>query len=845
MRGGVKRLLEEHAAGPPPGDSNSQQFHPASEIDLLRQRQDFWWISSEVKVACREIIVARERQSDVAESGDLMNTLLMRLCKLQGWRSYRGIRAVSKNNHSVLRAKEWWQESHALQNITIPVIHRLPEEQLQKKQRRQSPPHQLIHYHLSQVVVEHATQISKRLKQLDSTAAELSLKGDDTSPTDAACLQEISKCSKQTRLAFLEMCRKDAHNVPFSAFEHITGMQTAVTSQNLRHLSLIDLGGVSYRQLPLSNATLCALIRRHAEGRSHGYETQYDFIQEAKRRLREYANCSDDVYASLRFLGLALIKEMEDVNTKTSLWIDTFIELMDANKLGSCWQGWHPNRLAAAATYLHLFVAKPQETMSRRHARIRAKAIYMPACDIHSLQALASHSLPLHVCESGAASPRVEDGAASPRAEDGSNDALAPRVAVVQTLEASQQAIASPPVVCELCHKGFIGRDALAAHCNQAHGNWAEYRKRLFFMAWQAGLRPLLPWVKRSMLHSHAFFSRYSVPCCLNDWSRRVSAAQPRRQQACAICAIRDWLERRVEMYLFTAADGTTTKTNVFYGSNAFGGVHIDEEDEANSPKQRLLTKRGKLCAGPAEKVDKILSVYNYIKDWPKIPAEELHASSIEHPEHRHMRWLLHTRRIPKTEACVEDGMGRTLPRCAGSGIQDQTVWACWDCAASLCRDDPIMPDLALANWMWLGRMYPGYKNISLAMRMLLGRGRPVMRKLYLGRGPRDEVHQGLQGNTLIVAQPSARFTEVVPNVHHCCSSLVLLFCKSVDDVRNAHALVVQREQYKECMQRRIHVCSTFADVVLSDNAMTRTFLPTMFHKLLSILQLQCLRWPQ
>jgi hypothetical protein len=96
------------------------------------------------------------------------------------------------------------------------------------------------------------------------------------------------------------------------------------------------------------------------------------------------------------------------------------------------------------------------------------------------------------------------------------------------------------------------------------------------------------------------------------------------------------------------------------------------------------------------------------------------------------------------------------------------------------------------------------------------------MRKLYLGRGPRDEVHQGLQGNTLIVAQPSARFTEIIPNVHRCCSSLVLLFCKSVDDVRNAHALVVQREQYKECMQRRIHVCSTFADVVLSDNAMNQ-----------------------
>ena len=132
------------------------------------------------------------------------------------------------------------------------------------------------------------------------------------------------------------------------------------------------------------------------------------------------------------------------------------------------------------------------------------------------------------------------------------------------------------------------------------------------------------------------------------------------------------------------------------------------------------------------------------------------------------------------------------------------------------------MPDLALANWMWLGRMFPGYKDLSLGMRMLLGRGRPVMRKVYLGRGPRDEVHQGLQGNSMIVAQPSARFSEVMPNVHHCSSSLVLLFCKSVDDVKNSHALVVERARYKECMQRRIQVCPTFADVELSDIAINQ-----------------------
>ena len=390
--------------------------------------------------------------------------------------------------------------------------------------------------------------------------------------------------------------RKNPYAVPFIAFESARNLQTAATSHNLRNLTLIDLERVSYRQLPLSNASLCAMISRHAEGRTHCYETQYEFIEEAKRRLREYADCPDDVYANLRFLGCAQSKSVDKVYTETNLWIDNLIKVMNANKLDSCWQGWHPHRLAVAAAFLHLFIAKPEETMSRWHARIRAKSIYIPACDIHSLPALASHCLPLHACDGGAASPRAEETI---------DDAVVPRVVDIQVMEASQQAIATPPVICELCHKGFIGRDILATHCKQAHGNWAEYRKRLFFMAWQAGLRPLMPWVKRAMLHSHAFFSRYSVPCSLNDWSRRTSAAQPRRQKACAICAVKDWLERRVEIYLFAAPDAVTTKSELFYGCDV---PDNDEEDDTDSPKQRLLAKQGKLCAGPAEKVDRILS---------------------------------------------------------------------------------------------------------------------------------------------------------------------------------------------------------------------------------------------
>ncbi len=224
--------------------------------------------------------------------------------------------------------------------------------------------------------------------------------------------------------------------------------------------------------------------------------------------------------------------------------------------------------------------------------------------------------------------------------------------------------------------------------------------------------------------------------------------------------------------------------------------------------------------------------MYNYIDAWGKIPIEELHASSVQHPDHESMRWLLHTRRVPKTEE--SEGADAALPRCAGVGTKDARVWACWTCLSSLCRrSGPVMPDLALANWMWLGRLHPLYRELPLAMRLLLGRGRPMMRTVYLGRGPRDEVHQGLQGNTMIIAQPNAKYEQVMPNVPHALDSLVLMFCKTVDDVSRAHTLVVQRGRYAECMRHRIAVCPTFADVRLDDEAMLRDLpenaVPTAF----------------
>ena len=71
-----------------------------------------------------------------------------------------------------------------------------------------------------------------------------------------------------------------------------------------------------------------------------------------------------------------------------------------------------------------------------------------------------------------------------------------------------------------------------------------------------------------------------------------------------------------------------------------------------------------------------------------------------------------------------------------------------------------------------------------------------MMRTIYLGRGPRDEVHQGLQGNTMIIAQPSAKYSQVMPNITHTLDSWALMFCNDVEDVTRAHMLVVQRAKY-------------------------------------------------
>ena len=231
-------------------------------------------------------------------------------------------------------------------------------------------------------------------------------------------------------------------------------------------------------------------------------------------------------------------------------------------------------------------------------------------------------------------------------------------------------------------------------------------------------------------------------------------------------------------------------------------------------------------CFGPKAKINNLLHVDIYAQRWPLIPIEELRGSSVQHPDDETMHWLLYTRRVPlepwSASASASNASGL---QCAGAGSKHRTAWCCMVSINHSCREHPTLPPIALANDFWLGRQHPCCRNLSLGMCMLLSTARLIMKQLLLGRGSPDEVERGLTGNTMIIGQPTATYEQVMPNLDAVSSGMVVLYCQSVDDVRHARVLYVDREPYRRCLQLRRAVCPAFANVLADEIAIEN--LPT------------------
>ena len=162
-----------------------------------------------------------------------------------------------------------------------------------------------------------------------------------------------------------------------------------------------------------------------------------------------------------------------------------------------------------------------------------------------------------------------------------------------------------------------------------------------------------------------------------------------RQLVGCATCAKVSWIDSCFPCYLFQDCpealrpreenDGDDTETE----APAEGSS--DEEAPATEQRRgRLLKDENGYYVIDAREINELLDVNKYIEAWPRIPTEELHASSVQHPSHPGYRWLLNTRRVPvQASSSVSAATEHELPKCAGVGIKDRPLWLCKSCTTA------------------------------------------------------------------------------------------------------------------------------------------------------------------
>jgi hypothetical protein len=268
---------------------------------------------------------------------------------------------------------------------------------------------------------------------------------------------------------------------------------------------------------------------------------------------------------SAAFLGVNAKTEADQIEALRALVENAHVAIL-TDQVTS--QAIDVRQLASLVAYYgHLLMTTPQ-------ARLRAWTTWLKRRQSYIAVDAVATNLPLH---SQCAATTWAENNISDYCDGGTNAANA-----AQPSCATTAAIAHPPLMCEICHEGFVGMECLIHHCQAKHGSWAEYRKHVFWKAQQAGLQPLQGWAKRQMVQNFAFFQNFSVPSSpTNEFTQRtLTEAMPRVQKACVICARMDYVEHRFEVYLFAEPIGLTSIARIAFGRSACSLESNDGEAE-------------------------------------------------------------------------------------------------------------------------------------------------------------------------------------------------------------------------------------------------------------------------
>ena len=298
-----------------------------------------------------------------------------------------------------------------------------------------------------------------------------------------------------------------------------------------------------------------------------------------------------------------------------------------------------------------------------------------------------------------------------------------------------------------------------------------------------------------------------------------------RQRVGCATCARVDWIENCFPCFLFQDCPDELRPQTHSDVDNSETEASEDEsaEEEVLATEQRrgrLLKNENGYYVLDAHAINELLDVNKYIEAWPRIPIEELHASSVQHPSHQEYRWLLNTRRVPvQTSSSDSAATEHDLPKCAGVGLKDEPLWLCKSCMRALCRVEPVMPFFALANWNWGGRLHPLYYNLSIATKALLGLAIMICRLVVLRHSEHEEDQEkGFVGNTILLTQPRPQeIMQKLPPADDAVSNYLSVCFNNekmtTADVGKHKALKIDPQEYISCSELRKKVCPVFAEV--------------------------------
>ena len=164
----------------------------------------------------------------------------------------------------------------------------------------------------------------------------------------------------------------------------------------------------------------------------------------------------------------------------------------------------------------------------------------------------------------------------------------------------------SPPRMCELRGTGFVTWSDLNKHVEGKHGNWAEYRKRVFWHAQFDTQNPCyglpLSWKRKRRMIANATTRLVSSAKLCKEEAEEERPTPPervcRKMIGCAVCATKLWEERMRRCYMFRKLGVGEEASKQEEVEEERAQSDASEEDQVSRVRgrQRLLSDKKASC---------------------------------------------------------------------------------------------------------------------------------------------------------------------------------------------------------------------------------------------------------